>query len=674
MENYLKRLNIHGKIKLAFTVIWIVLAVITVQAAINLAVVRSDLSEVTSVDQPLTLQSKDIAFELEGIMAILNQYMLTSEPETLNSYEQRYAQVMTQLEALQTLAKDNDREELWQGYHALRLELLELPTLVKKMIDLKENRAKLYPAFQYMDDNLAPSALIVQQQINSAIASELADLQPLRQPILSKLIELQKAWLNAMNSVRGYVAFRSQSMADMSDNYLDLTETLLEAMTLYEPAWTFEEEVAMERIAQAYQDYRGHFMTLRSIHESDKWRMDIYLMNSEIQPLFERYSYALEQISNKTTEVMTSSSESVADASLRNLILLLTLSIIGQVIGISVARRVQQSILQPVNQLRNAMKDVAEGKGDLTRRLSEQGNDELVDVARYFNEFSDRIQSILLQFKQSVSKLDVSANHMIDMTQTLRSGASQQLNATSALNTSLSQMAEQAKRVEDHSINTSNATKQASERVHQGDEQVRRSAEEIGRLAHSMKAMNASVLNLRNDSEDIGRVTSVIRDIAEQTNLLSLNAAIEAARAGEHGRGFAVVADEVRGLARRTQESTIEIENIIEKIRAATLSTVKVMEQGQAATEESFESIQKTRNSLKPVVILMDDINSMAGQVLASAHNQSSLAQQINENVADIHNVTQNSANGAAETKRAGEELKSISRELGQIVGQFKVS
>jgi methyl-accepting chemotaxis protein len=188
-----------------------------------------------------------------------------------------------------------------------------------------------------------------------------------------------------------------------------------------------------------------------------------------------------------------------------------------------------------------------------------------------------------------------------------------------------------------------------------------------------MEAMTAAVNTLREDSESIGTVVSVIREIAEQTNLLSLNAAIEAARAGEHGRGFAVVADEVRGLAQRTQEPTLKIESIIEKIREASQSTVNQVKSGQGATQASSDAIHKTKLALQPAVILMDDINSMSRQMAGAAQAQSELAQEINQNISQIHEVTQKAALGTESTEQAGQDLQAIADKLESLLHQFKI-
>jgi len=320
-----------------------------------------------------------------------------------------------------------------------------------------------------------------------------------------------------------------------------------------------------------------------------------------------------------------------------------------------------------------ALKDIAKGDGDLTRRLPVTSRDETGQLAEYFNEFVARIHGVLKDITETVQELEVSSNGLLQITHQAKEGAQQQLNATGGLSSSMVDMTQKSQSVEEHSHNTSRATLQAAERVKEGGEMVIGTANQIQKLSDGMQDMTSAVELLREDSESIGTVVSVIREIAEQTNLLSLNAAIEAARAGEHGRGFAVVADEVRGLATRTQESTVQIEKIIDKIRKATLSTVKVVESGHSTTKSSCDAILKTKEALKPVVILMDDINQMSNQMSQAAHTQSELAQEINENISQIHQVTEQAAQGANSTEMAGNNLQALADKLEGLVRQFKI-
>lgn len=674
MEKFLQKLTIKQKMRFGFGVIWTVLAIITIQAAVNLFIVRENVKEVVEVKQPIALQANEMANVLEKSMNALSMYMLTNDPENLNSYAKGIESSEEILAKLNSKISANQTKEDAAVLDRILNDLSQLPTFIEQVKVLQSDRSKKFPAFEFVNREMMPSAVLIQQQIGLMIDSELVDLNSHRKPILDALLNLQKDWLNVLSGLRGYVAFRNESMAADTENYLNAVERGLEYLTTQSQfELTLEEEDGVEKTRAAYERYRENFMALKRIHQGPKWRMDTWLMENKIKPLFNSLETDLEHISESSVTEMQETSQDVVDSTLRNLILLLSLSVFGQLIGMIISRKVTNSVVKPVIRSANAMKDIAYGEGDLTRRLHADGKDELADLARYFNEFIGKIQSTLKEVTETVSELEVSSRGLLEVTHETKEGVEQQLEASQRLSRSMITMSEKAKSVEDHSHNTSRATDQAAERVKEGGEVVQGAAQNIRNISDGMEKITQAVMQLNDDSQTISTVINVIREIAEQTNLLALNAAIEAARAGEHGRGFAVVADEVRGLAQRTQESTVQIERVIEKIRKATHETVKVVEVGRETTQAGYDSVMKVERVLSPVVILMDDINKMSSEMLTSAQSQTSLAVEVNEHINQIHGVTQKTVEGAGNTESSSNRLQQLADKLDRLVHQFKI-
>ncbi|MBD3612733.1 MAG: methyl-accepting chemotaxis protein [Hydrogenovibrio crunogenus] len=674
MEKFLQKLTIKQKMRFGFGVIWTVLAIITIQAAVNLFIVRENVKEVVEVKQPIALQANEMANVLEKSMNALSMYMLTNDPENLKSYAKGIENSEEILAKLNAKISANQSKEDAEVLDRILNDLSQLPTFIEQVKVLQSDRSKKFPAFEFVNREMMPSAVLIQQQIGLMIDSELVDLNSHRKPILDALLNLQKDWRNVLSGLRGYVAFRNESMAADTENYLNAVERGLEYLaTQSQFELTLEEEDGVEKTRAAYERYRENFMALKRIHQGPKWRMDTWLMENKIKPLFNSLETDLEHISESSVTQMQETSQDVVDSTLRNLILLLSLSVFGQLIGMIISRKVTNSVVKPVIRSANAMKDIAYGEGDLTRRLHADGKDELADLARYFNEFISKIQSTLKEVTETVSELEVSSRGLLEVTHETKEGVEQQLEASQRLSRSMITMSEKAKSVEDHSHNTSRATDQAAERVKEGGEVVQGAAQNIRNISDGMEKITQAVMQLNDDSQTISTVINVIREIAEQTNLLALNAAIEAARAGEHGRGFAVVADEVRGLAQRTQESTVQIERVIEKIRKATHETVKVVEVGRETTQAGYDSVMKVERVLSPVVILMDDINKMSSEMLTSAQSQTSLAVEVNEHINQIHGVTQKTVEGAGNTESSSNRLQQLADKLDRLVHQFKI-
>ncbi|MBD3755647.1 MAG: HAMP domain-containing protein [Gammaproteobacteria bacterium] len=679
MHAFLQKLTIKQKMRFGFGVIWTVLAIITLQAVINLYLVRQSVSEVVNERQPVAIEASDLALDLEKSMNALSLYMSTNDKTLLETYQKGYASLVERVNrsiaAIQTNGQgEAEKQPLLKQYAAVQENLAMLPNLVEQLEDLQSNRSKKFPAFEYMNENMLSLANEMQNQINLMLASEVDAMEPSRKPLLMDLLSLQKSWLSMVSNLRGYVAFRTDTMYELTESYLDSSEQLLTRMaTQKEIELTLEEEEGLANAMAVYQTYREHFMQLRGIHQGEKWRMDTWLMKHEIEPLFTALDSELVGISKAATAEMVAVSESVMDTSIYNIIWVLSVSIIGQIMGMLVSRRVTQSVVEPVQYASSAMKAIAEEDGDLTQRLAIKGKDELADLSRYFNQFIEKIQLMLKEVSLTVDELEVSSKGLLEITHETKAGTQQQLTSSRELSNAMVDMTTKAKSVEDHSHNTSRATQEAAAKVKEGGDLVKGTASEIKELSDGMHAMTKAVSQLREDSEQIGTVVNVIREIAEQTNLLSLNAAIEAARAGEHGRGFAVVADEVRSLAQRTQESTLQIERIIDKIRKATLSTVNMVQKSLEATESSCNAVYTSERALNPVMILMDDINKMSEQMFSAAHSQSQLAQEINRNISEIYSVTERSAAGTDNTEKAGHKMQNLANKLERLLHQFKI-
>jgi methyl-accepting chemotaxis protein len=192
-------------------------------------------------------------------------------------------------------------------------------------------------------------------------------------------------------------------------------------------------------------------------------------------------------------------------------------------------------------------------------------------------------------------------------------------------------------------------------------------------LSASVQQAAGVIGRLEQDSIEIGGVLDVIRNIAEQTNLLALNAAIEAARAGEQGRGFAVVADEVRTLASRTQQSTREIQGMIERLQAASKEAVQAMDETNAQARKGTDIAVRTGEVLESITHAINQISDMNNQIASAAEEQSVVAEEINRNVVGINEIGEHTANGAQQTAAASEGLNSLAGQLQRIVGQFKI-
>jgi methyl-accepting chemotaxis protein len=259
------------------------------------------------------------------------------------------------------------------------------------------------------------------------------------------------------------------------------------------------------------------------------------------------------------------------------------------------------------------------------------------------------------------------------VTEETRKGADKQQQETDEVAIAVNEMSASGQEVARNANSAADAAHNADVAADNGRQVVGHTIEAIDSLANEVKEAGAVIDRVEQDSESIGGVLDVIRGIAEQTNLLALNAAIEAARAGEQGRGFAVVADEVRTLASRTQQSTAEIQSMIERLQSGTREAVNVMDQSRQMAENTVGQAAKAGTSLEEINAAVTSIKDLNSQIACSAEEQSSVAEEINQKVTRISDITDQTAAGAQQTSSASNELNQLAETLKSLVGQFKV-
>ncbi|WPC28850.1 methyl-accepting chemotaxis protein [Pseudomonas moraviensis] len=342
-------------------------------------------------------------------------------------------------------------------------------------------------------------------------------------------------------------------------------------------------------------------------------------------------------------------------------------------IGLLVIWLVGHGIARPLKQMVAMLDDIAQGEGDLTRRLSSDRSDELGSIAKGFNTFLGKLQAMITQVVTSVQSVSDSSEHTADIAIRTNIGVQKQMAEIDQVATAVQEMTATAQDVARNATQAAQAASHADQAASQGMQIVRDTSNSIGVLAVEIGKAVDVVQTLAKDSENINAILTAIRGIAEQTNLLALNAAIEAARAGEQGRGFAVVADEVRNLAQKTQKATEEIQTMIQQLQQGTRDVVRVMEDSQSRTDESVQHAAKAAEALETITQAVSVINDMNTQIASAAEEQSAVADDINRNVINIGQVANEVAGGADESSSASAGLTKLAEQQRRLINQFKV-
>jgi len=530
------------------------------------------------------------------------------------------------------------------------------------------------PSIEMLYTKAVPQASIMAKEITKLIDIELnLKASTDRKALLGMMADVRGSLGLALANIRGYLLSGEEHYRHSFKQLWNKNQRRFEDLKAQQALLNTEQKKSLLIFSEAMAVFAPLPEQMLNSRAQDNWNVANHWLATKAAPLGFKIKVILNEMAINQKTLLKNDANVLVESSDDAISIAWLLLFAGIITAISLAVIIIRSIIPPLNLISKGLLEI-KNNNDMTISLDNQGSDEISAMA-------DALNNVFTTFKVSLHEVS-SASHQISVTAEETSVISTQIansiqsqaGQTELIATAINEMTATAKEVAQNILSTSDASDEANIHVSTGTEIMQKTIFTINDLADKILDTSQRVSELEQNSIEIANVLEVINSIADQTNLLALNAAIEAARAGEQGRGFAVVADEVRALAARTQESTGEISTIINKLQQSAKVAVTSITQSQEQVDEVVNQAKLSGEVLVTISEFITNINDMSSQIATASEQQGVVAEEININVVNIHDKTQENVDAVSESSKSGRELAELSLQMQTLVSRFKIA
>ncbi len=669
--NVLYKLSLRHLIWAGFLSILLLVIIVSAIAFIRLLQLQNQATSIAEVSQPAMLSALTLKERIQSTTSTMGLYIINKTPEyetQLNNNISRLQESISQFKQLPAITGDARMRE---NADTLENYVNEFIKHQERIDYLNKNFIENYPGLKIANVEINPRHQQAMQIFKTMIDSEMEEeINSQRKIFLQQVNDLRQSWMTVVTLFRTFLSNPNESRIEQVTIYMDQYKKLIKKVNSKSDLFTFEQEEGLNNLNKISGAYFKNIENVFQVYTDGLWREDVSLIKNEISPTIRKISQEIDYlIEYQKTQVNAGNDELIAKtkASISYIIIVL---VIALVVGVMAAMFTSKQINTVVRQVNLILTNIL--KGDFTQKIHSERAGDIGKLANTVNQFSDQLQNIIHEIQSSVNELHQTSHNLTSVTQTTTENVQQQNRETEQVATAAEEMSLTSQEVASNTASAASSARTADTDAQTGSEKSNAALNGIKHLVSNLEGSADVIHTLQEDTGNISMVLDVIREISEQTNLLALNAAIEAARAGEQGRGFAVVADEVRTLASRTQESTDQIKDLIDRLQVGADNAVNAMKSSIGEAQKNSAQVEEVASSLNQIKNEIYNINSVLTQVASASEEQSVTSNEIANNIASISTISSRTSQSAESLLESERELSVVTQRLDNIISTFK--
>lgn len=668
----LKNLSIKYQLWGGLGITLLFMAIVAFIAIFRFSSIEQQTNTVSLQLQPTMIAALKLQNSINNNGKLLGYYMVNVSKQNAARFKQSAVELKQYFNDFKKFSKQINNEELNQYTKKLIQLNSRYIALQDRLNYLTEHPFENKPGLNLARTIINPSFKEVVQILELMIESELEeDRTEGRDELLHTLLDIRQNWMLTVASLRMYISSPEKSREAEISIYINRHEKLIKRLETFQDIYTFEEEEGAAQLKEKGIAYFGAIEKLFEISHEGHWRKDSLLIQNELAPLMVKIDETTNQLVDYLQASVVNGNQHIVKQMNSAQVTLIILLLIALTVGFFVAITSSAQVSTLISEVKNSLQSIA--SGDLSIHLDENRMGEVGEMAQTINQFADELRKMIQNMQASSHELQSAAHRMRDVIASASENIRQQHNETEQVASAAEEMSAVAQETAHHASAAAESAQRVNEGASSGAQISTQAMNNMKMLTNDLNSASSVIQELEAESGNISMVLDVISGISEQTNLLALNAAIEAARAGEQGRGFAVVADEVRTLASKTQESTNQIKELIDKLQAGSSNAVQAMNNSIKQVDTNNQQVQQVASALNDIASEIGNINNMLAQMETSSHQQSQTSNEISQNIAAISTLAEKTSQGTEDLSQAESNLENVANNLNQIISRFRV-